>query len=276
MYHTPERGRWGSWWTGRVLGCSNGDTGRGWGSRGGWEAPPKPCAARRTGKENKNHLPLYSGVSRKRADLRDITSFNYLLFSLYFSISSSNKHDNSIIVFSRSWFYLIVFTFSSFHATQSKLFIEESPKCFITQWKWMVIVAVLTQSYHMASKDLRYCTWPTCCINSIFVLFGVLNIWPLFPSTSGTEKRKLEWGRVNDFYFRRTVTLNALKEYSTFHVFLPNLHNSLHTRQMSNSCHTCSRPCWTVGSKQPDPISWKNCCLLRAPIALTVGHWKIK
>jgi len=60
------------------------------------------------------------------------------------------------------------------------------------------------------------------------------------------------------------------------YMILPNLHSSLHTRQMSNSCHTCSRPCWTVGSKQPNPSSWKNSCLLRAPIARLKQQYKIK
>ncbi len=76
-------------------------------------------------------------------------------------------------------------------------------------------------SYGFKRLDIVHCTWQTCCINNIFVLFGTINIWPLFPYMSGTEERKcLEWheGEVNHFYFRRTVTLIAFKDYSTRHV----------------------------------------------------------
>lgn len=38
----------------------------------------------------------------------------------------------------------------------------------------------------------------------------------------------------------------------------PSIQSSRHSRQMSSSCHTCSRPCCAVGSRQPRGSSWKN------------------
>jgi len=46
----------------------------------------------------------------------------------------------------------------------------------------------------------------------------------------------------------------------------PNIQSSRHSRQITSSCHTCSRPCWAVGSRQPWASSWKNFCRLNTPI----------
>lgn len=54
----------------------------------------------------------------------------------------------------------------------------------------------------------------------------------------------------------------------TQNLILPILHSSLHAKHMISSCQTCSRPCWAVGSKQPKGSSWKNCCRLRAAMAV--------
>lgn len=124
--------------------------------------------------------------------------------------------------------------------------------------------------------DMVQYTLPTFIVN--FCLFWCLkNIWLLFSFlkyTSGKEEWKLcrymfglTWG---------TIPLRLQYMLCVVSTLLPNLHSSLHTRQMSNSCHTCSRPCWTVGSKQPNPSSWKNSCLLRAPIAMTLKKMIIK
>ncbi|KAF3861004.1 hypothetical protein F7725_001259 [Dissostichus mawsoni] len=47
----------------------------------------------------------------------------------------------------------------------------------------------------------------------------------------------------------------------------PSIQSRRQSRQMSSSCHTCSRPCWAVGSRQPPHSSWKNFCRLNAPIS---------
>lgn len=46
----------------------------------------------------------------------------------------------------------------------------------------------------------------------------------------------------------------------------PNIQRSRHSRQITSSCHTCSRPCWAVGSRQPWASSWKNFWRLNTPI----------
>lgn len=66
---TPAAGRWARSSTGRCRGWWSDGTGRGRGSRGGWEAPPRSCEAQRTGTERRILLPPCSGASRRRGGL---------------------------------------------------------------------------------------------------------------------------------------------------------------------------------------------------------------
>ena len=146
---TPTAGRWARWWRGRCLSWWSGGTGRGRGSRGGWEAPPRSCEAQRTGRERRSLRPLCPGASGRGGGL--------------------------------------------------------------------------VRQEEGETKGSR-------------------------GDYADTDSMRAE-------QHRQGTGLS------------PNIQRSRHSRQITSSCHTCSRPCWAVGSRQPWASSWKNFCRLNAPIS---------